>query len=106
MLKELTGTFTDRREALALFELARGHGSDKLWPPRPLLAFIGPSGSGKTMLIEHLRDTICRFENGHIALPHACLDFTLSNQPMKLLDILIALRNQLQGQADGNNKHL
>jgi hypothetical protein len=99
-------TFTDRREALALFDLVRGRDGSGQWPLLPLLSFIGPEGSGKSTLIERLRATICLFEGGRSALPHVSIDFTVSNAPKDFLDILIFLRNALRSQPDGDGKHL
>ncbi len=100
-------TFTDRREAIALFDMLRGRNPDKPWPLLPILVFVAPGGSGKSTLIEYLRVNSCN--NGseqRAALPYARLDFTLTDAPKDLLSILIAIRDQLQQHDDGYGKHL
>src|SRR5436305_13921727 len=92
-------TFTDRREALALFDVLRGRDPAKPWPLLPILAFIAPGGSGKSTLMDYLRLKQCSV-SGRAALPYAHLDFTLPSAPKDLLSILIALRDQLQQHAD------
>jgi len=94
-------TFTDRREALALFDLLRGRDPAKPWPLLPILAFIAPGGSGKSTLLDYLRLKKCSLPDRRAALPYAHLDFTLPSAPKDLLSILIALRDQLQQHADG-----
>src|SRR5258708_10047542 len=94
-------TLTDRREALALFDLPRGRDPNKPWPLLPILAFIAAGGSGKSTLINYLRATKCR-----ATLPHAHIDFTVPGTPTDLLAILVRLRDELQRQADGEGKHL
>ncbi len=42
MPKDQLELFTDRREALALFDLLRGRDPEKPWPLLPILAFIAP----------------------------------------------------------------
>ena len=42
-------TFTDRREALALFDVVRGRDPAQPWPLLPILAFIAPGGSAHPM---------------------------------------------------------
>src|SRR5947209_1712510 len=96
--------FTDRREAIALFEALRGYDSSKRWPLLPILAFIAPGGSGKSTLIEYLQKRC--LSNGHPAVPYAYLDFTLTSTPKDLLSIMINLRDQLQRIDDGQGKHL
>lgn len=98
--------FTDRREAITLFEYIRGRDPNQPWPLLPIVTFVGPSGSGKSTLIEYLRFKQCCLPNGHAVLPHAYLDFTLVDAPKNLLSILVALRNQLQQLEDGQGKHL
>ena len=99
-------TFTDRREALALFDLLRGRDPGQPWPLLPIVAFIAPGGSGKSTLMEYLRVEKCSLPDGHAVLPYAHLDFTLPSAPQVLLSILVALRDQLQQQADGQDQHL
>src|SRR5689334_17261707 len=101
MSPERLETFTDRREALALFDLPRGRDPAKPWPLLPLLASIAPGGSGKSPLMDYLRLKKCSLPDGRAALPYAHLDFTLSSAPKDLLSILVALRDQLQQHADG-----
>ncbi len=55
MPKNQLETFTDRHEAIALFDHLRGRDPEKPWPLLPILAFIAPGGSGKSTLIEYLR---------------------------------------------------
>ena len=50
MLKNQLETFTDRHEAIALFDRLRGRDPEKPWPLLPILAFIAPGGSGKSTL--------------------------------------------------------
>ena len=71
--------FTDRREAIALFEALRGYDPNKRWPLLPILAFIAPGGSGKSTLIEYLQKRC--LSNGRPAVPYAYLDFTLTSTP-------------------------
>ena len=98
-------TFTDRREAIALFNLLRGRDPGKPWPLLPILTFIAPGGSGKSLLLRYLPRSECSV-GGRAALPFAYLDFTLSHAPKELLPILIELRDQLQKQADGEGRYL
>ena len=105
MSKEQLDLFTDRREALALFDLLRGRHPDQPWPLLPILAFIAPGGSGKSRLMDYLRVTKCSLSAERAALPYAHLDFTFPSAPKDLLSILIALRDQLQHHAD-EGKHL
>lgn len=100
------GAFTDRREALALFDLLRGRDPHKPWPLLPILTFLAPGGSGKSTLIEYLRVKHCSLPDGRAVLPYARLDFTLPDAPRDLLSILVNLRDQLQGHADGQGQHL
>src|SRR5947208_12294723 len=97
---EQVETFTDRHEAQALFDLVRSRKPDQPWPLLPILAFIAPGGSGKSTLIEYLRVKRCRLPGGQAAVPSAHLDFTFPSTPTDLLSILVALRDQLQQQAD------
>jgi hypothetical protein len=105
MLNDQLATFTDRREAIALFNALRGRDPDKPWPLLPILAFIAPGGSGKSLLLRYLREKECNVA-GRPALPYAYLDFTLPHAPKELLPILMELRDQLQQQDDGQGKHL
>ncbi len=94
-------TFTDRLEAITLFNYLRGRDPNKPWPLLPILTFIAPGGSGKSSLMEYLR-----IKKLGGAVPSAHLDFTLASTPKDLLQILITLRDQLQEQDDGQGKHL
>ncbi|MGB8346437.1 MAG: hypothetical protein WCD86_16245, partial [Ktedonobacteraceae bacterium] len=98
--------FTDRREALALFDLLRGRDPHQPWPLLPILTFLAPGGSGKSTLIEYLRVKHCSLPDGRAVLPYARLDFTLPDAPRDLLSILVNLRDQLQSHADGQGHHL
>ncbi len=106
MPKSQLETFTDRHEAIALFDHLRGRDPQKPWPLLPILAFIAPGGSGKSTLIAYLRLQKCCLSEGRTALPYASLDFTLPHTPTDLLLILVSLRDQLQQHADGQEKHL
>ncbi|HEX9132581.1 MAG TPA: hypothetical protein VF844_09825, partial [Ktedonobacteraceae bacterium] len=99
-------TFTDRREAIALFDYLRGRDPDKPWPLLPILVFVAQGGSGKSTLIEYLRVKRCILSEQLAALPYARLNFTLTDSPKDLLSILIAIRDQLQQHDDGSGKHL
>ena len=99
-------TFTDRREAITLFNYLRGRDPSKPWPLLPILAFNAPGGGGKSTLIEYLRLKECSLPDGRAVLPYAHLDFTLASAPRDFLSILVALRNQLQQHYDGQNRHL
>ena len=98
-------TFTDRREAINLFDYLRGRDPSKPWPLLPILAYIAPGGSGKSSLIEYLRAK-CSLPYGRAALPYVQLDFTQTDAPKTLLSILVAMRNQLQYHDDGQDRHL
>jgi len=74
MLNNALATFTDRREAIALFDLLRGRHPDQPWPLLPILVFVAPGGSGKSTLIEYLRLKHCSLSEGIVALPYARLD--------------------------------
>ncbi len=106
MPKSQLETFTDRHEAIALFDQLRGPNPDITWPLLPILAFIAPGGSGKSTLIEYLRVNRCCLPDRRTVLPYASLDFTLASTPKDLLSILITLRDQLQQHEDGQGKHL
>ena len=106
MSPERLETFTDRREALALFDLVRGSDPHQPWPLLPILAFIAPGGSGKSTLIDYLRFKKCSLPDGRAALPYAHLDFTFPSAPKDLLSILVVLRDELQQHADGQGQHL
>ena len=99
-------TFTDRHEAIALFNLLRGRNPHQPWPLLPILTFIAPGGSGKSTLIEYLRLKECSHPNGHSVLPYAYLDFNQPSTPKTTLSIFVALRNHLQSHADGNGRNL
>ncbi len=104
MLNSRLATFTDRREAIALFEHLRGRDPDKPWPLLPILIFVAPGGSGKSTLIDYLVATkCCDPKNGQPAIPYARLDFTQPGVPRDLLSILVNLRDQLQIHADRNS---
>jgi hypothetical protein len=104
MLNDQLATFTDRREAIALFNSLRGRDPDKPWPLLPILAFVAPGGSGKSLLLRYLRVKECSV-GARAAIPYAYLDFTLPHTPKELLPILIELRDQLQQQDDGLGRH-
>ncbi len=106
MSNDSLATFTDRREAIALFDHLRGRDPDKPWPLLPILVFVAQGGSGKSTLIEYLRVKRCTLSEQRAALPYARLDFTLPDTPRDLLSILIATRDQLQQYEDGYGKHL
>ena len=106
MPKSRLETFTDRHEAIALFDQLRGPNPDITWPLLPILAFIAPGGSGKSTLVEYLRVNKCCLPDRRAVLPYAHLDFTLASTPKDLLSILITLRDQLQQHDDGRSKHL
>src|SRR5690242_34430 len=106
MSNESVFPFINRGEVLDLFTRLYSYDQPGSQSPLPLLALIGPSGSGKSTLIDYLRMTCCLSEEGQVAQPHAWLDFTLLSAPRTLLDILIDLRDQLQGQADSAGRHL
>ena len=98
--------FTDRLEAIALFELLRKrepHQSS--WPLLPILSFIAPGGSGKSTLIEYLIAGRC-CKDGRAILPYAYIDFTEAAMLRDLLPILIELRDQLQRHQDELGKRL
>ncbi len=54
MMHDQLATFTDRLEAIALFNMLRGRDPDNSWPLLPILAFVAPGGSGKSLLLRHL----------------------------------------------------
>ena len=100
MLEDLLKTFTDRREAIALFERIRHRDPHQFcWPLLPILTFIAPGGSGKSTLIEYLISGRC-YNNGKAILPYAHIDFTRQLYLREMLSILIELRDQLQSHAD------
>jgi hypothetical protein len=76
MSREQLITFTDRREAIALFEMLQWHDPDKYWPLLPILAFVAPDGSDKSLLLLHLRVKECSVD-GCAASPFAYLNLTL-----------------------------
>jgi hypothetical protein len=55
MALDQLATFTDREDAIALFQLLRGRNRDKPWPLLPILMFLAPGGSGKSLLLKRLR---------------------------------------------------
>jgi tetratricopeptide (TPR) repeat protein len=106
MFEDLLKTFTNRREAIALFERIRQRDSHQSsWPLLPILTFIAPGGSGKSTLIEYLISRRCS-KDGHAVLPFAHIDFTEAVTLRDLLPILIELRDQLQNHDDGQGNHL
>src|SRR6266496_6092463 len=106
MFEDLLKTFTNRREAIALFERIRQRDSHQSsWPLLPILTFIAPGGSGKSTLIEYLISGRCS-KDGHAVLPYAHIDFTEAVTLRDLLPILIELRDQLQNHDDGQGNHL
>src|SRR5258708_10958471 len=106
MMNNQLKTFTDRREAIALFNLLRGRDPNQPWPLLPIIAFIAPSGCGKSMLIDYLRSKHCCLPDGRAAIPYTYLDFTLADTPNSPLPFLVALRNQLLQHDDVHGKHL
>lgn len=106
MFEDLLQIFTDRREAIALFDIIRRREPHQhTWPLLPILTFIAQGGSGKSTLIEYLISGRC-CENGRAILPYAHIDFTDARAPKDPLSILIELRDQLQSHADENGKHI
>jgi hypothetical protein len=105
MLNTQSGVFTNRREAIALFNILRGRDPRRPWPLLPLLVLTAPPGGGKSALFDYLRAQKC-CPDGDPALPYAYLDFTQPHTPKSILHILVALRNQLQRQSDGSARNL
>ena len=105
MSNDQLGLFTNRREAIALFNMLRGRDPRRPWPVLPLFVLTAPSGGGKSALIDYLRVQKC-CADGCSALPYAYLDFTQPHTPRSLLHILVSLRNQLQGHTDGSTRNL
>jgi len=99
-------TFTNRREAMALFQLLRGRDSNRPWSLLPILTFIAPGGGGKSTLINYLRIQQCCLPNGRAVIPYAQVDFTQPDAPKTLLAILVTLRNLLQQHRDGQERCL
>jgi hypothetical protein len=100
-------TFTDRHEALALFELLRRRSPQQTsWPLLPLLAYLGAGGSGKSTLIEYLIQRRCHDGKGHAFLPYAYIDFTKEVTLRDLLPILVELRDQLCRHTDEQGRRL
>ncbi len=97
--------FTNRREAIALFNMLRGRDPRRPWQLLPIIVLTAPGGGGKSALIEYLRDYRCCSE-GFPALPYAHLDFSQPHTPKSILHILVALRNQLQSHPDGTSRNL
>jgi tetratricopeptide (TPR) repeat protein len=108
MLEDVLSTFTDRQEALALFEQIRHRDLRQAsWPLLPILTFLAPGGSGKSLLIERLIAGYCiRADDRRTVVPFAHIDFSQRGQPRDLLSILIELRDQLQNHADDQGRHL
>jgi tetratricopeptide (TPR) repeat protein len=100
------GSFIDRREAILLFQQLRGRNPTQPWPLLPFLTFIAIGGSGKSTLLEYLRSHECSHPTGQALLPHVFLDFNQPTTPKELLQIWVAIRNQLQMQADPWGKYL
>ncbi len=99
-------TFTDRREATALFQLLRGRDPQQPWPLLPILTFIAPGGGGKSTLINYLRTQQCCLPDGRAAIPYVQVDFTQPDAPKTLLAILVTIRNLLQQHRDGQERYL
>jgi hypothetical protein len=97
--------FTNRREAIALFNILRGRDPRRPWPLLPIFVLTAPGGGGKSALMDYLRVQKC-CSDGCSALPYAYLDFTQPHTPKSILHILVALRNQLQGHTDGSGRNL
>ncbi len=105
MLNDQLGVFTNRREAIALFNMLRGRDPRRPWPLLPIFTLIAPAGGGKSAMIDYLRAQKCCSE-GSPALPYAYLDFSQPHTPKSILHILVSLRNQLQGHTDGSTRNL
>ncbi|HEY7348596.1 MAG TPA: hypothetical protein VH599_09810 [Ktedonobacterales bacterium] len=105
MYNDQLSVLTNRREAIALFNMLRGRDPRRPWPILPLFVLMAPGGGGKSALMDYLRDHRC-CSDGCSALPYASLDFTQPHTPKSILHILVALRNQLQGHTDGSGRNL
>ncbi len=105
MLNDQASVFTNRREAIALFNILRGRDPRRPWPILPILALTAPGGGGKSTVIDWLRAHKCWVDGGP-ALPYAYLDFSQPHTPKDTLHILVSLRNQLQGHTDGTSRNL
>jgi tetratricopeptide (TPR) repeat protein len=105
MLYNRLNIFTDRAEAITLFEEIRSRDSHQDWPLLPILAFTSLGGGGKSTLLEYLRIKKCSVD-GKPAIPYVYLDFNLATAPTNFLLILITMRDQLQRLVDGQGKHL
>src|SRR5438128_9120681 len=99
-------SFTERHEAIALFEHLRGRDPDKPWPLLPILVFPAIGGSGKSTLIKYLRAEKCCLPDGQAVIPYAHIDFTQPGAPKTLLAILVTLRNLLQQERDELGRYL
>src|SRR5579884_233306 len=99
-------TFTNRREAIALFDYLRKNDPNQPWPLLPILTFVAPAGRGKSTLLEYLRTRKCCLPDGPAILPYAYFDFTQVDAPRDLLSILVTLRNQLQAHTDMQGRNL
>ena len=75
MLNDQVSVFTNRRDAIALFNMLRGRDPRRPWPILPVLALVAPSGGGKSTTIDWLRAHKCWVDGGP-ALPYAYLDFS------------------------------
>jgi hypothetical protein len=105
MLNDQVSVFTNRREAIALFNMLRGRDPRRPWPVLPILALMAPSGGGKSAMIDWLRENKCWVDGGP-ALPYAYLDFSQPHTPKDILHVLVSLRNQLQAHTDGSSRNL
>jgi ABC-type branched-subunit amino acid transport system substrate-binding protein len=97
MNKDQHDLFTDREEAIYLFEKQLNEqNTDDPWPLLPILSLVGPAGYGKSRFIRQLGLYHC----GTPPHPHTSLDFSRSGDRHDLLNILGRLRNKLQRQRD------
>ncbi|HEY1354506.1 MAG TPA: hypothetical protein VGF67_33255 [Ktedonobacteraceae bacterium] len=108
MLEDVLSTFTDRQEALALFEQIRHRDRQQTnWSLLPILTFLAPGGSGKSLLIERLIAGYCiRADDRRTVVPFAHIDFSQRAQPRDLLSILIELRDQFHNHTDEQGRRL
>src|SRR5215470_5845973 len=97
MSKNQHDLFTDREEAISLFERQLNEqNTNGPWPLLPVLSLVGPAGYGKSRFIRQLGLYHC----GTPPHPHTSLDFSRSGDSQDLLNILGRLRNKLQRQRD------